>query len=60
MEDSTRTEAEGDLISLERCRELLEDEAEGLSDDDIDRVRRHAASLAQVLIEMALERERQD
>lgn len=38
------------LIPLARCRELLGDEAVGLSDEEVDRVRRHAAAMAHVLL----------
>jgi hypothetical protein len=42
-------------ITIERCRELLADEADGLSDEDIARVGRHAAAFARILIELFLE-----
>ncbi len=38
-----------------RCRELLGDEAEGLSDEEIDHIRRHADAVAHVIVEMFLE-----
>jgi hypothetical protein len=38
------------FIPLAKCRELLGDEAAGVSDEDLDRVRRHAAAMAHVLI----------
>jgi hypothetical protein len=44
-----------DAISIARCRELLGDEADGLSDEDIEHVRRHADAMAQVIVEMFLE-----
>jgi hypothetical protein len=44
-----------DVIPLARCRELLGDEAAGLSDEDLNRVRRHAAAMAHVLILSVLE-----
>jgi hypothetical protein len=44
-----------DQISIARCRELLGDEAAGMSDDEIDRIREHAETIAHVLIEMFLE-----
>jgi len=43
------------LISLARCRELLGDEGLGLCDDELDRVRRHAAAMARVLVLAFLE-----
>lgn len=44
-----------DAISIARCRELLGDEADGLSDQDVDRIRRHAEAMARVLVEIFLE-----
>jgi hypothetical protein len=47
-----------DEISIERCRELLGDEAENLCDDEIDRIRRCANTVARVVIEMFLDEKR--
>ena len=47
-----------DEISIERCRELLGDEAIDLCDDEIDRIRRCADTLAHVVIELFLEGKR--
>jgi len=47
-----------DEISIERCRELLGDEAENLRDDEIDRIRRCAHTTARVVIEMFLDEKR--
>ena len=47
------------VLPLARCRELLGDEAAGVSDEDLDRVRRHADALAHVLIEIAVARDAQ-
>jgi len=44
-----------DAISIARCRELLGDEADGLSDHEIDSMLRHAAATAGVIVEMFLE-----
>ena len=44
-----------DQISIARCRELLGGEAAGLSDEDVDRIRQHAETMAHVLIEVFLE-----
>ena len=41
-------------ISIERCRELLGDEAEGLSDLEVDQIRRHAEAMAHVIVEIFL------
>ena len=45
-----------DQASIARCRELLGDEAVGLSDEEVDRIRRHADAMAHVLIELFLEK----
>lgn len=42
-------------VSIERCRELLGDEAVGLSDEQVDQIRRHAETMARVVIEAFLE-----
>lgn len=44
-----------DQISIARCRELLGDDAAGLSDEEVDRIRQHAETMAHVLIEAFLE-----
>ena len=45
-------------ISIARCRELLGDEAEALTDPDIEPIRRHAETMAQVVVEMFVESRR--
>jgi hypothetical protein len=47
-----------DDISMERCRELLGDEAIDLRDDEVDRIRRCADAVAQAVIEMFLDEKR--
>ena len=44
-----------DPNAIARCRELLGDEADGLSDRDVERLRRHAEAMAHVVVEMFLE-----
>jgi len=44
------------VLPLSICRELLGDEAAGVSDEELDRMRRHADALAHVLIEIAVDR----
>jgi hypothetical protein len=56
--DDARQSSEG-VLPLARCRELLADEAAGVSDEELDRVRRHADALAHVLIEIAVDRHSQ-
>ena len=45
-------------ISVARCRELLGDEADTLTDEDIDLIRRHAETMAQVVVEMFVQSRR--
>ena len=45
-------------ISIARCRELLGDEADVLTDQDIELIPRHAETMAQVVIEMFVETRR--
>lgn len=45
-------------ISIARCRELLGDEADTLTDQDIEMIRRHAEMMAQVVVEMFVESHR--
>jgi len=42
-------------ISIARCRELLGFEADGLSDLEVDQIRRHADVMAHVVVEIFLE-----
>jgi hypothetical protein len=44
-----------DGISIARCRELLGEEADGLSDEDIKHIRQHADAMAHVIVEIFLE-----
>ena len=39
-------------ISIARCRELLGDEADTLTERDVELIRRHAETMAQVVVEM--------
>jgi hypothetical protein len=53
MDEIPTTIVEG--IAIERCRELLGDEAERLSDEDVAHIGRHAEAFARILIELHLE-----
>lgn len=44
-----------DADTIVRCRELLGDEAIGLSDEKIDHIQRHADAVAHMIVEMFLE-----
>ena len=39
-------------ISIARCRELLGDEADSMTDQDIEDIRRHAETMAYVVVEV--------
>lgn len=47
-----------DEISIERCRDLLGEEAIDLTDDDVDRIRISADMVAQAVIELFLDEKR--
>ena len=38
-------------ISIERCRELLGEEAESMSDQEVALIRRHAETMAWIVVE---------
>jgi hypothetical protein len=48
-------EQEPESISIGRCRELLGEDADTMSDDEVLIVARHAESRAHVVIELALQ-----
>jgi hypothetical protein len=39
-------------ISIARCRELLGEEAESMTDEDVDLVRRHAETMPCLVVEL--------
>ena len=55
MDVLDRAEQEPELISVARCRELLGEDADTMSDDEVLIVARQAESLAHVVIELALQ-----
>jgi hypothetical protein len=55
MEQTDPAPLDADQISIDRCRELLGDEAVGLSDELVHQIRRHAETMAWVVIEAFLE-----
>ena len=55
MEFIERTDDGPEPISIARCRELLGDEAESMSDQEIALIRRHAETMAYMVVEMFLE-----
>jgi hypothetical protein len=54
MDVPERAEDEPERISVARCRELLGNEADTLSDEEVLNVSRHAESLAHLVIDLAL------
>jgi hypothetical protein len=58
MESAEFEDARPDPISVAHCRELLGDEAAALSGQDIDQIRRHAETMAHVMVEMFVESRR--
>ena len=55
MDVPDRAEQEPEPISVARCRELLGDDADTMSDEEVLVVARHAESLAHVVIDLALQ-----
>jgi hypothetical protein len=56
MDVIDRAEEEPGPISVARCRELLGDEADMMSDEEILAIARHAETLAHVLLAVALQK----
>ena len=50
MDVPERADITAEPISIVRCRDLLGDEAETLSDDEVLKVARHAEAMAHALI----------
>jgi hypothetical protein len=58
MEFADRADTRPEPIPLVRCRELLGEEAEALTDEEVVLIRRHAETMAQVVVEIFVERRR--
>ena len=56
MADVSERERVPEPIPIARCRELLGDEAEGLSDYDVEELRRHVQAMAHLVVEIATRR----
>lgn len=54
MKDNIQADLVPEPISMDRCRELLGDDALDLSDEDVLAIRRHADTMAHVLVEIFL------
>ena len=52
MEFSERTDDGPEPISIARCRQLLGEEADSLTDQEVASIRRHAETMAWILVEM--------
>jgi len=58
MEHAHAEDIASELISIARCRELLGDEAEAWTDQEIALIRHHAETMACMVVEMYLEHAR--
>ena len=52
MEFVERADERPERISIARCRELLGEEADSMTDEDVDLVRRHAETMAGLVVEL--------
>jgi hypothetical protein len=52
MEFVARADDRPEAISIARCRELLGEEAELMTDEDVDLVRRHTETMAGLVVEL--------
>jgi hypothetical protein len=58
MEYVEQAEPRPDPISIARCRELLGEDAESMTDQDVEDIRRHAETLACIVVEIYREQRR--
>jgi len=52
MEFVARADDRPEPLSIARCRELLDEDADEMTDDDVERVRRHAETMAAIVVEL--------
>jgi hypothetical protein len=52
MEYVEQAEPRPEPISIARCRELLGEDADSMTDQDVDDIRRHAETMASIVVEM--------
>jgi hypothetical protein len=52
MEYVKQADPKPEPISIARCRELLGEDAESMTDQDIEGIRRHAETMAGIVVEM--------
>ncbi len=50
MEFVARADDRSEPLSIARCRELLGEDADEMTDDDVERVRRHAETMAAIVV----------
>ena len=58
MEYVEQAEPRPEPLSIARCRELLGEDAESMTDQDIEDIRRHAETIACIAVEMYHEQRR--
>jgi hypothetical protein len=58
MELAEEPDDKSNSIPIARCRELLGAEADALTDQEVALIRRHAETMAQVVVEMFVESRR--
>jgi hypothetical protein len=58
MEYIESTDPRPEPISIVRCRELLGEDAESMTDRDIEDIRRHAETMACIVVEIYQEQRR--
>jgi hypothetical protein len=52
MEYVEQAEPRPEPISIARCRELLGEDADSMTDQDVDDIRRHAETMASIVVEI--------
>ena len=52
MEYVEHADPKPEPISIARCRELLGEDADSMTDQDVEEIRRHAETMACIVVEM--------
>jgi hypothetical protein len=58
MEYVEHAEPRPEPISIARCRELLGEDSESMTDQDVENIRRHAETMACIVVEIYQEQRR--
>ena len=58
MEYVEHAEPRPEPISIARCREMLGEDAESMTDQDVEEIRQHAETMASIVFEMYQEQSR--